>query len=170
MPKVALADTLDGWRSLLGGLDEEAMADLPEREELRRHLEAMIQATRILVDEQRDLEGRRRAVTQQLRIMKKNGEDLVVKIRSAVRSHLGHRNEMLTRYGVRPTRRRRRTIPEEVGVSVYPRPDLLEMVGLLPKGRAGSSTSSSEVTDPGPAVHEPGDSSPDAGGTSQENR
>jgi hypothetical protein len=168
MPKVALADTLDGWRSLLGGLDEEAMADLPEREELRRRLAAMIEATRTLVDEQRDLEGRRRAVTQQLRIMKKNGEDLAVKIRSAVRSHLGHRNEMLTRYGVRPTRRRRRTVPEEAGISIYARPDLLEMAGIQPGGRPGVSTSPSQVTDAGPAVQEPGGTSPDTSGTSQE--
>lgn len=155
MPKVALADTLDDWRSLLGGLDEETMADLPEREELRRHLETMVQVMRSLADDQKELESRRRAVTQQLRITKKAGEDLVVKIRSAIRSHLGHRSEMLTRYGIRPTRRRRRTIPEEAGIALYARPDLLEMAGLQPRGRAGSSTSPA----PGPAAPEPGDTS-----------
>jgi hypothetical protein len=38
-----------------------------------------------------NLEGRRRAVTQQLQITRGDGQDLVIKIRAAVKSRFGHR-------------------------------------------------------------------------------
>jgi len=64
--------------------------------------------------------GRRRAVTQQLRIARSEGQDLVVRVRSALRSHLGHRNEGLVRYRIRPIRRRSRALREEVGIAALP--------------------------------------------------
>lgn len=112
MPKTSLADLLMEWDSLYGGVNQPDILALPYMRELRDALEAHIAFTKGLAREQESLEGRRRAVTQQLRIAKSEGQDLVVKVRSAIRSHLGHRNEGLVRYNVRPIRRRSRGFRE----------------------------------------------------------
>lgn len=132
MPKVALADTREEWDSLYTALVENEALDDPALLGLRDQLGAVILALRILAADQQDLQARRQAVTQQLRITRKMGADLVVQIRSAIRGRLGHRSEMLARYRIRPTRRRTRKVEEEVGISVYPRPDLLAAIGLAP--------------------------------------
>lgn len=112
MPKVSLADLLTEWDSLFTGVDSPDILSLPYMKELRDELEAHIAFTKGLAREQESLEGRRRAVTQQLRIAKSEGQDLVVRVRAALRAHLGHRNEGLVRYRVRPVRRRSRAIRE----------------------------------------------------------
>lgn len=136
MPKVSLADALREWDSLLAGTDENEALDLPHLRALRDRLEAVVKATRELAVEQADLQGRKQAVTQQLRITRQHGQDLAVELKSAIRGQLGHRNERLVRYNIRPTRRRRRTVPEHVGISYYPRPDLLAAAGLAEKPSA----------------------------------
>ncbi len=132
MPKVSIADTREEWDSLYSALGENEALNDPALRGLRDQLGAVILALKMLAADQRDLQARRQAVTQQLRITRKKGEDLVVQIRSAIRGRLGHRNEGLVRYRIRPTRRRTRSVEEEVGVSVYPRPDLLAAIGLAP--------------------------------------
>ena len=118
MPKTALADTLMEWDSMLAALDQPEIASQPHMRQLREELQAMIDTTRAMADEQASLEGRRRALTQQLRITRGHGQDLIVKIRSAVRAQLGHRNEGLVRFRVRPVRRRSRaTAREEIGIA-----------------------------------------------------
>ena len=112
MPKTSLADLLMEWDSLFTGVDRPDILALPYMRELRDDLSAHIVLTKGLAREQESLEGRRRAVTQQLRIAKSEGQDLVVRVRSALRSHLGHRNEGLVRYRIRPIRRRSRAIRE----------------------------------------------------------
>lgn len=144
MPKAALADTREEWDSLYGALGENEALDDPYLRNLRDQLGAVILALKLLADEQRELQGRRQAVTQQLRITRKKGADLVVQIRSAIRGRLGHRSEGLVRYRIRPIRRRTRRKEEEVGVSVFPRPELLAAIGLTPDA-------SPAPTDPEPA-------------------
>ena len=112
MPKISLADLLTEWDSLYAGVDRPEVLSLPYMQELRDELAAHITFTKGLAREQESLEGRRRAVTQQLRIAKSEGQDLVVRVRSALRAHLGHRNEGLVRYHIRPVRRRSRAIRE----------------------------------------------------------
>jgi hypothetical protein len=98
MPKEALADLLDEWRSVLAGLDSQLEEfDDPYLRGLRDSLAAMIQATTELMAEQNELQARRQAVTQQVRITKSEGKDLVIKIRSTVKGRLGHRSEALVR-------------------------------------------------------------------------
>ncbi len=161
MPKVSLADTREEWDSLFSALGEnEALGD-PALRDLRDQLGAVILALKILADDQNDLQARRQAVTQQLRITRKKGADLVVQIRSAIRGRLGHRSEALVRYRIRPTRRRTRKLQEEVGVSLYPRPDLLAAIGLAP-------ASSTAPPDPEPAAPEPGGAVPTGGSPSSE--
>ncbi|HEX9941111.1 MAG TPA: hypothetical protein VGG03_03780 [Thermoanaerobaculia bacterium] len=157
MPKEALADTLDEGETLLAALDGEEALNLPHLRELRDQLASMVAAIKELAAEQADLQARRQAVTQQLRITRRQGRDLVIKVRAAIRGQLGHRNELLVRYRMRPIRRRSRAKDEAVGVAVFPRPDLLAAAGLehkLPEAiPAPGPTTSSEAAaapEPGP--------------------
>jgi hypothetical protein len=59
-----------------------------------------------------------------------------------IRAQLGHRNEGLVRYRIRPIRRRSRAVDEETGIVTFARPDLLAAAGLAPQ--------------PSPAAAEPG--------------
>ncbi len=145
MPKVSLANTHEEWESLFTAMMENEALDDPILRNLRDQLGAVILALKILAADQKELQARRQAVTQQLRITRKKGTDLVVQIRSAIRGRLGHRSEGLVRYRIRPTRRRTRRLEEEVGVAVYPRPELLAAIGLAP-------APSPAAPDPEPAV------------------
>ena len=127
MPKTSLADLLMEWDSLYAGVNQPDILALPYMRELRDALAAHIALTKDLAQEQQSLEGRRRAVTQKLRIAKSEGQDLVVRVRSALRSHLGHRNEGLVRYHIRPIRRRSRAMRESS-----------DMIAPLPAASAGA--------------------------------
>lgn len=152
MPKAALADTREEWDSLYSALGENEALNDPYLRNLRDQLGALILALKILAADQKDLQARKQAVTQQMRITRKTGEDLVVQIRSAIRGRLGHRSEMLTRYRIRPTRRRTRKVEEEAGISVYPRPDLLPAIGLAPDSSPATPNPEPDVPEPGGAV------------------
>ena len=131
MPKNALAVTLEEWESLLAGIDAAGLDD-PYVHELREQLVAMIQATRELANEQAHLQARHQAITQQLRITRRETEDLVVKIRSTMRGRYGHTNEGLVRFRIRPKRRHSREEQEKVGIAVFARPDLRPGVAAEP--------------------------------------
>lgn len=151
MSKASLADTREEWESLYGAMEEnEALSD-PVLRDLRDQLGAALLALKALAADQKDLEARRQAVTQQLRITRKKGADLVVQIRSAIRGRLGHRSEGLVRYRIRPIRPRTRRQEEEIGIAVFPRPDLLPAIGLAPAPPAAA---------PGPEPAVPAGGSP----------
>ena len=128
MSKVALADALAEWDSILSGLSDMEELDKPDLQELAAKLTAMSRAVRELRAEQADLEARRQSITQQLRITRRLGQDLTIKIKAAVKGTLGHRSELLNRFGVKPIRSRKKR--EETGIAQYPRPDLLAAAGL----------------------------------------
>jgi hypothetical protein len=128
MSKVALADELAEWDAILSGLSDIEALDKPDLQELAAKLTAMSRAVRELRGEQAALEARRQAITQQLRITRRLGQDLTIKIKAAVKGALGHRSELLTCFGIKPTRSRKSG--EENGITSYPRPDLLAAAGL----------------------------------------
>lgn len=136
MPKTALADTLMEWDSLLAALDQPEVRAQPHIRELRDELATLLQSVRALNMEQLSLQARRQAVTQQLRITRSQGQDLVVKVRSAVRSLLGHRNERLVRYRIRPVRRRSRAMREELGIFTLGSPEPPARTGAEPPSTA----------------------------------
>ncbi|HET9211070.1 MAG TPA: hypothetical protein VFR03_11765 [Thermoanaerobaculia bacterium] len=139
MPKIALADTLQEWQSILAGLGENPALDTPALRELRERLRLMIGAAQELVAEKNSLQARRQAVTQQLRMTRDQGDDLIIKVRGSIRSVLGHSNEALVRFGIRPTRRRPRKT--KVVAAAIPRPDLLPAAGIQVMGpEAGASS------------------------------
>jgi chromosome segregation ATPase len=128
MSKVALADEQREWAEILDGLDTVEGLDKADLREMRGELAAMVAAVRELAADQADLEARRQSITQQLRITRRRAQDLVIQIKAAVKGALGHRSELLTRFGIRPTRSRKKR--EELGIAYYPRPDLLAAIGL----------------------------------------
>ncbi len=137
MPKVALADTLQEWQSIFTGLGEDPALDTPALRQLREELRLMIEATQELAAEQDSLQARRQSVTQQLRITRGQGDDLVIRVRASITSVLGHSNEALVRFGIRPIRRRARTT--KVVAAAVPRPDLLAPAGIQAIGpKAGA--------------------------------
>jgi hypothetical protein len=128
MSKVALADELKDWDAILAGLSDLEELDRADLQELAGKLTALARSVRELSAEQDALAGRRQAITQQLRITRRIGQDLAIKIKAAVKGALGHRNELLTLFRVKPIRSRKRK--EEEGIAQYPRPDLLAGTGL----------------------------------------
>jgi hypothetical protein len=117
MPKDSLAELFGELETLVSGMDD-WLADVPQMQPLRDEVASMLQGTRELAAEQNSLTARRQAITQQLRIMKGEGRDLIIKARAAIRSYYGHRNEGLVRFNIRPVRRRSRAIPEETGIAM----------------------------------------------------
>jgi hypothetical protein len=146
MPKVALADVQVEMESLLRAMEENPDLHRPHLLEMRDQLAFVLAAIKELAAEQADLQARRQSVTQQLRITRSKGQDLVIKLRGAIKSQLGHRNERLVRYHMRPIRRRTRATNEEVGIAVFPRPDLLPAVGLAPQPSGAAPASDSAAT------------------------
>ncbi|HEX9941022.1 MAG TPA: hypothetical protein VGG03_03320 [Thermoanaerobaculia bacterium] len=133
MSKIALADTLDEWDSLLTALDSDEELKKPHLLELRDEFAAKIQMTKFLAHEQQALAGRRQAVTQQLRITRSQGQDLAVKVRGALKVHFGHRWEGLVRFRIRPIRRRSRRVSEESGIAQFPVPEVQTGPVLAPE-------------------------------------
>ena len=156
MPKTALADTVDDGRSLIAALVENEDFNQPYLRELHEQLESSMSVIMDLAAEQAELQARRQAVTQQLRITRRKTQDLVIKVRSAIKAKLGHRSELLVRYRMRPIRRRSRAKDEAVGVHVFPRPDLLAPAGLAPKPGPASLA---------PAAETPEEDAPSSGET-----
>ena len=168
MPKTALADTLDEWDSLLAAMDNPEILEIPHMRELRDALEIMIQTTKALAGEQTALQAQRQAVTQQLRITRGHGQDLVIKVRAAIRGHFGHRFEWLSLYRIRPLRRRSRAAREELGISPAATQALLASIPGLPAAAlAGPEALRAPRADSGAAPATP-ESLPDPSGASPE--
>jgi hypothetical protein len=136
MSKVSLADELEEWYSIAAGMADTEGLDKPDLRDLHEQLAAMIDAVRQLAAEQADLKGRRQTITQQLRITRRHGQDLLIRIKSAIRAALGHNNELLVRFNIRPIRSRKTR--EGTGLTLFPRPDLAAAVGLPQKPPLGA--------------------------------
>jgi chromosome segregation ATPase len=102
MSKVSLAEELTEWFMIAAGMADTEALDKPDLQALRGQLQTMTEAVQALAAEQADLEGRRRWITQQLRITRRSGQDLTIRIKAAIRSVLGHDNPLLTLFNIRP--------------------------------------------------------------------
>ncbi|HEX9944517.1 MAG TPA: hypothetical protein VGG03_21100 [Thermoanaerobaculia bacterium] len=123
MMKVSLAKEMAEWDGLIAAVGREEELQQPHLQELRDELEKIRQMTRTLMIEQQDLEGRRRAVTQQLRLTRGRGQDIAIRLKGAIKGQFGHRYEGLGVFHIRPIRKRSRRVPEEVGISHFPVPE-----------------------------------------------
>lgn len=118
MPKIALADTLDDWEQLLRAA--EPYADLKG---LRVHLaglETALDRLRELDALRSHLQAQRQAATQELNEIRVNGKVMAIEIRSLLKAILGHRNEGLVQFRIRPRRSgyRKKKSPATQGKSV----------------------------------------------------
>ncbi|HEX7184017.1 MAG TPA: hypothetical protein VF756_19455 [Thermoanaerobaculia bacterium] len=103
MPKIALADTLREWESLLTGAKPYADAS-PLLKEFLAGLEASLDRTRGLDHLRTRLAAESQRATQQLREERENGQEKARQIRSLLRGGLGSTNKELVRFGMRPAR------------------------------------------------------------------
>jgi hypothetical protein len=150
MSKIALADTLEEWDSLLAAFDDHPELQQPYFREFRDALAATIEFTKRLVAEQESLEARRQAVTQQLRITRGQGQDLVVKIRAALKSFFGHRWEGLAQFRIRLIRRRSRRASEEEGIAQFLIPDTRTRTAPAPEALGTEVRPAGESPEPAP--------------------
>ncbi len=111
---IAYAKVFRDWEGLIGACIQNASL-IGGVEPLRTELEtvlAQLKETKVL---QESLTGQRQATTQRLQEMVADGRELARKIRFFVRVPLGSRSELLTAFGVKPTRSKlRKTRPVEV--------------------------------------------------------
>ena len=112
MPKVALADTLREWDSLLAAVEslEEEMPALPRHVEQLREIAEEVRRIAAL---RRKLAAELQVATQELRERRQEGAYAVCSIRSLLKAHFGPRSVGLVLFGIRLRRpRRHRTAPE----------------------------------------------------------
>jgi hypothetical protein len=132
MPKIALAAAMEEWTSLLAATDNPEILAIPDVKEMRDALEVMMRTTYALAAEQAALQARRQAVTQEMRIARRHGQDLVIQMRSMIRGKYGHRFEGLVRYRIRPVRSGARELREEIGITDAGRQAMLASIAGIP--------------------------------------
>ncbi|HEX6903448.1 MAG TPA: hypothetical protein VF789_27270 [Thermoanaerobaculia bacterium] len=132
MPKIALAATMEEWTSLLAATDNPEILAIPDVKEMRDALEVMARTTYALAAEQAALKARRQAVTQEMRIARRRGQDLVIQMRSMIRGKYGHRFEGLVRYRIRPVRSGPHEFREDRGIADIGRQAMLATIPGIP--------------------------------------
>jgi len=103
-------DIVTDWRNVLNAYEHHAEL-LDAAAEDRDLLERLLQNAERLKSEQDRLRGERQSATQQLNATIVQGKDAAIRIRSLVRSKLGHKSERLVQFRVAPTRPRRDRSP-----------------------------------------------------------
>src|SRR4051794_5546636 len=93
------------WESAIGASDKNPDL-LPGAEALKADLQAALTTARDLKIQQEDLQGKRKAISQQLERLRKEGKNRARKLRAFVVSQLGPDSEHLTQWGIAPLRRR----------------------------------------------------------------
>jgi hypothetical protein len=107
MPKVAIADTFRDWEGLLAAAEK--IADQrPSLPICIAELRATFEELREVDELRRNLEGRRREATQRFTALREEGKEKSIRLRALIRSTLGHLNEGLVEYGMKPQRSPRR--------------------------------------------------------------
>jgi hypothetical protein len=101
VPKVALADTLTDWNSLIANAGPLAEGD----PQLTAHLDALrarLDHARDTADRRRHLEGQLRQATQDLAADTAEGKNLAFRIRAKLKAIHGPTSPMLHAYGITP--------------------------------------------------------------------
>ena len=106
MPSItAYGKTFRNWEGIIGAVNEN-LSRLPGAEALRDELVAIINESKALKTQQEHLLGLRKAATQRLEALKKDGWDKARRLQALAVTHLGPTNEQLPQFGVTPDRPR----------------------------------------------------------------
>jgi len=105
MPKVALADTLREWESLLAASDENG-AGVPALAQPVEDLRATLERTRALANLKVKLQADLQKATQDLIASRAQGRQLTIRIRSLIKAAFGLSWEGLVQFGIHPRRGR----------------------------------------------------------------
>ncbi len=106
MPKIALADTLREWESLLAAAEERG-AGIPRLAEQLAQLRAVVERTRALEALRQHLDAERQKATADLEAARAEGKDLAIGIRGRLVATFGPRWAGLTQFGIRLRQGRR---------------------------------------------------------------
>lgn len=104
MPKVALADLFADWEGLLRAADR-----FKDEKRLHVHIEKLQAAhdrLRELQALREELQARQQQATQEMSRIKEAGKTAAIEVRSVAKGILGHSNESLVQFDVRPIRKR----------------------------------------------------------------
>ena len=144
MPEItAYAKIFRDWEGLIGSCIQHASL-VPGVESLRTELETVLAQVREAKVLQESLTGSRQATTQRLQEMVVDGRELARKIRFFVRVQLGSRSELLSAFGIAPTRTKlRKPRPGEVLPPNAKVPVLAGVAAGGVTGGAGGSTDGS---------------------------
>ena len=105
------AKVVQQWKQLLAATEEHA-EDLPDMEEERLQLQAILQRAEEVKVRQQSHKASMQAATQELEEVLVRGRELAMSLRTAAKLGLGARNEQLVQFGVAPLRRRVTPKPE----------------------------------------------------------
>ena len=106
MPKVALADTLWEWESLLAAAAEKGEG-IPGLAEQLAELRAALERARALEGLRQRLQAERQQATVDLAALRVEGGDLASRIRGRLVAQFGTHSEGLVQFGIRLRRGRR---------------------------------------------------------------
>lgn len=108
MPPVTFdAKLFRDWESAIGANDKNPDL-LPGAAPFTSDLQTTLATARDLKIQQEDLQGKRKAITQQLSAIKKDGRNKARKLRAFVVSQLGPDSEHLTQWGIKPIGRKKK--------------------------------------------------------------
>jgi hypothetical protein len=101
MPKVALAESMSDWETLIANAGAHA-SDIPELGQNLEALRAVLEHAKETYARQQRLEGERRLATQTLAEDKARGKELAMLIRSHLRGIYGANSARLPAFGMKP--------------------------------------------------------------------
>jgi hypothetical protein len=104
MPKIAWAETTTDWEELLRAA--EPYGDVKGLKVHLAELRAALSGVQELQALRLELKARRQRATQEMEETREAGKIVAIQIRSLLRGILGHTNERLVQFKVRPRRRK----------------------------------------------------------------
>lgn len=119
MPRRSHADTLLRWRRLIDSVAEaEGNPELQDVQPFRTQLEEMHRQVLELAQKKAALEAQRQAATRELAELLESGSRTATWIRVWLREHIGHGNEQLAAFDIKPARkggrpRKKKPAPED---------------------------------------------------------
>jgi uncharacterized protein YfdQ (DUF2303 family) len=109
MPNTSFADFVTDWEHLLKAVDSNA-ADLPQLEANRAELLATVESAKAIDVRQSSLRSELSQATRDLEAAMARGRDLASRLRAGIRAQYGLKGEKLREFGLKPFRRRSRTL------------------------------------------------------------